>query len=395
MKILVLAPYLPFPPGFGGAVRIYHLIRQLARRHEVHLLCFREGDTDPADEKGLAPFCRSITLVPRNVAHKRRRQLQSLFGRRSFQRRFHWDRAMQAAIDRLCRERHPDLILVEFAQMAGYRFPPALPVVLDEHNVEFDLLERMAARQSGWARRVFNRIEAAKFRREELAAARQAALVLTTSSRDAALLGARIPGLGTRVITNGVDCDYFACRAAAPRRPAGAVFTGATHYFPNEDALLFFALRIQDHLVAMCPDFHLTAVGGRPRGALAALRSERFELTGFVDDVRPYMWQASVFVVPLRMGGGTRFKIVEAMAAGVPVVSTRIGAEGLPVTHGRELLLADDPRDFAEAVARVLSDPRLADALAQRGLWFVRKHFDWSVVGDRLHDALAPLERAV
>ncbi len=386
MNILVLTPYIPYPPSFGGSVRVYHLIRQLNRRHDVHLLSFRE-EAGAGDPEGLRPFCRSITLIPRIVGDKRRQQLMSLFSPRSFQWRFHYSQDMQAALDRLVGEQGIELILVEFSQMAGYSFPSGVPVVLDEHNVEYDLLDRMAAREGGSCRKLFNRIEAAKFRREELAAARRAALTLVTSERDGQLLASRIPGLKTAVITNGVECAHFS-RPSGPRHPDSAVFVGATHYFPNEDGVLFFLREVHETIRRKLPAFKLTVVGGNPPSSITAYRSDSIEITGFVKDVRPYMWAASVFIVPLRMGGGTRFKIIEAMAAGVPVVSTRLGAEGIPVTDGRELLLADDPVAFAGAVCKVLSDPALAGSLGRAGVEFVRRRFDWSVIGDKLNAAL-------
>jgi len=386
MNILVLTPYVPYPPNFGGSVRIFHLIRQLSRMHDVHLLTYRE-EVGGGDPKGVDPFCKTVTVVPRIVGDKRRQQLLSLLSLRSFQVRFHYSHAMQAALDRLVAEQGIDVILVEFSQMTGFRFPRGVPVVLDEHNVEFDLLDRMAAREGGVIRRWFNRIEAAKFRREELAAARDAAVTLVTSERDGEVLSRHVPGLRTATITNGVDCDHFR-RPAGPRTPNSAVFVGATHYFPNEDGVLFFLDDVHERIRRHCPDFTFTVVGGKPPPSLTTRQSDSVAVTGYVDDVRPFMWDASVFVVPLRMGGGTRFKIVEAFAAGIPVVSTRLGAEGIPVEHGRELLLADDPADFASAVLRVLAEPALADSLAQAGLEFVRRHFDWSVIGDKLNAAL-------
>jgi polysaccharide biosynthesis protein PslH len=386
MNLLALTPYIPYPPNFGGSVRIYHLIRQLSRRHRVHLLSFRE-EVGAGDPLGLEPFCRSITLIPRRVGDKRLQQLTSLLSPHSFQWRFHYTKTMQEALNRLVSEQAIDLILVEFSQMAGFRFPAGVPVVLDEHNVEFDLLERMAAHEGGTTRRLFNRLEAAKFRREELGAAKHAALTLVTSDRDGELLASHSPGLKTVTITNGVDCDHFA-RPDGPRNPDTAVFVGATHYFPNEDGVLFFLRDIHEEIRKTRPNFKLTVVGGNPPLSITSYRSESVAITGYVEDVRPYMWAASLFVVPLRMGGGTRFKIVEAMAAGVPVVSTRLGAEGIPVSDGRELLLADDPGEFAKAVGRVLSDPELAESLSRAGSAFVRRHFDWSVIGDKLDAAL-------
>jgi len=391
MNILVLTPYVPYPPNFGGSVRIYHLIRQLSRMHAVHLLTYRE-ETGGGAPRGLDPFCKSVTVVPRIVGDKRRQQLLSLFSSRSFQLRFHYSHAMQAAIDRLVVEQGIDLILVEFSQMTGFRFPKDVLVVLDEHNVEFDLLDRMAAREGGALRRGFNRIEAAKFRREELVAARDAAVTLVTSERDGEVLSGCVSGLRTATITNGVDCDHFK-RPSGQRKPGSAIFVGATHYFPNEDGVLFFLDGVHERIRGQRPDFTFTVVGGKPPPSLTSRRSDSIVVTGYVDDVRPFMWESSVFVVPLRMGGGTRFKIVEAFAAGIPVVSTRLGAEGIPVEHGRELLLADEPSDFADAVLRVLAEPALADSLAQAGLAFVRRYFDWSVIGDKLNATLEEVIR--
>lgn len=386
MNILVLTPYIPYPPNFGGSVRIYNLIRQLSRCHAVHLLSFRE-DGGAGDPQGLEPFCRSITLIKREVGDKRRRQLRSLFSRQSFQWRFHRHAAMQAALDRIVSEQAIDRVLVEFSQMACYRFPANAAVLLDEHNVEFEVLERMAGNEGSGLRRRFNAIEARKFKHEELAACRAAACTLVTSDRDGEILRRQVPGLRTVTITNGVDCDYFA-RPKGPRQSDSAVFVGATHYFPNEDGVLFFLREIHASIRAARPGFRLDVVGGKPPPSLTACRSDSVNITGYVQDVRPYMWDASVFVVPLRMGGGTRFKVVEAMAAGVPVVSTRLGAEGIPAVDGRDLLYADTPDAFGRAVLRVLTDPVLAAKLAANGLAFVRNHFDWSVIGDVLNDTL-------
>jgi glycosyltransferase involved in cell wall biosynthesis len=390
MNILVLTPYIPFPPNFGGSVRIFHLIRQLHRLgHAVHLLSFRE-EGGAGDPKGLEPFCRTIKLIARDTGRKRFRQLASLLSRRSFQWSFHYTDAMQVALDQLVRDQQIDLILVEFSQMAGYQFPAGVPVVLDEHNVEFDLLERMATREHGAFRKWFNGVEARKFRREELGACRAAALTLVTSERDGALLREHAPQLRTATITNGVDCDQFA-RPAGPRKPDTAVFVGATHYFPNEEGVLYFLREVFPLIQEKLPRFRFTVVGGNPPLSLVRYQSDAIEVTGYVDDVRPFMWESSVFVVPLRMGGGTRFKIVEAFAAGLPVVSTRLGAEGIPVKDGRELLLADTPAELAAAVLRVLEDPALAEGLARAGLDYVRRHFDWAVIGAKLDAALASI----
>lgn len=386
MNILILTPYLSYPPTFGGAVRIYHLIRQLSRWHHVHLLSFHE-ELGQGDPKGLEPFCKTITLIPHVMADKRRPSWTGLCSRRSLEWRLHYSTAMQAALSRVVREQHIQLILVEFSQMAGFVFPAGVPVVLDEHNVEFELLDRLTGREGGTLRQWFNRVEARKFRREEMGACRAAAMTLVTSERDGQLLASHSPGLQTTVITNGVDCDHFR-RPAGSRRPDSGVFVGATNYFPNEDGVAYFLREVLPLIQEKKPGFRFTVVGGRPPPSVVQYQSGTVEVTGYVDDVRPFMWESSVFVVPLRMGGGTRFKIVEAFAAGIPVVSTRLGAEGIPVQDGRELLLADKPSDLAAAVLRVLENPALAESLAHAGEEFVRRYFDWSVIGDKLNATL-------
>lgn len=385
MKLLFVTPYIPYPPSFGGSVRIYNLARELARRNEVSILTFAETE-GMGDPQGLKPFCREVICVPRDVGGKRWRQLASLFSRRSFQIAFHHNAAMQRAIDETVARLDIEAVIVEFSQMTGFRFPASAALILDEHNVEYDLLARMAE-QGSPPRRLFNRLEVRKFRKEELRAVGAAVLTLVTSERDRDLLARNVPGLNAAVVTNGVDIDYFS-RPDGPRKPHTAVFVGATHYFPNEDGVLFFIHEVLDRILAEVPDFKLTVVGGNPPPSLTGEVSDHVEVTGFVDDVRPYMWQASVFVVPLRMGGGTRFKVVEALAAETPVVSTRLGSEGIPVTSGEEVLLADEPAAFADAVIRVLRDDTLGRRLSARGLDFVKTHFDWRVVGRGLETAI-------
>jgi len=385
MNVLMLTPYVPYPPSFGGAVRIYNLIRQISRKHTLHLLSMRAPDG--GDPNGLRSYAASVTTVLQLDAKKRWKQLRSLFSMRSFQWRQHENAAMQATIHRLVKEKQIDLIVVEFSQMAGFTFPPGVPVVLDEHNVEFDLLNRIAAREVSLARRSYNRFEAAKFRREEIAACRSASMTWVTSTRDGDLLKKYAPELRTALITNGVDCGYFA-RPDVPRQPDMGVFVGATNYFPNKDGVLFFLREIDGLIRRVRPQFHLKVIGGKPPPAVLAEQSATVDILGSVEDVRPHMWGASVFVVPLRMGGGTRFKIVEAMAAGVPVVTTSLGMEGIPAVHEQDLLVADTPQDFADAVIRVLTDSALSEKLIRNGLDFVRNHFDWSLIGDRVNDAL-------
>lgn len=393
MNILFVSPYIPYPPSFGGSVRIYNLARSLAaRQHNVTVVSYQE-DEGLGDASGLAPFCDDVVLVPRDISGKRRKQLRSLLSPRSFQVSSHFSPALQKAVDETIAGAKIDVVIVEFSQMAGLSIPDGPLLVVDEHNVEYDLLDRMAKRDKPSFRRFFNAVEVAKFRREELEFVDRSNLTLTTSERDARLLMDNVPGLRTAVITNGVDLDFFA-RPDGPRKTAQLIFVGAVHYFPNEDGVRFFMDNVFQLIRKQRPDVTFKIVGGRPPPTISAYASDAVDVTGFVDDVRPYMWDSSVFVVPLRMGGGTRFKIVEALAAHVPVVSTRLGAEGIPVTSGNELVLADEPGEFAEAVVELLDHGDKAAAMAERGYAFVKEHFSWNVIGHNLESAIRQAKEA-
>lgn len=391
MNILVLTPYLPYPPSFGGSVRIYNLMRQLHPWHTLFLVSYRAENQGPVPIE-LRDMCRAIETVPWPRIRKRVRQLASLLSPHSFQWHIHRTPAMQLAIDQTLEKQAIDLILVEFSQMASFAFPLDVPLVIDQHNVEYDLIRRMTGRAPCSARKLHNLLEAAKYKREELRALRKARLVLATSARDADLMRRNLPGLKTAVVANGVDCAYFANPGVKPK-PNTIVFVGATHYYPNEDGIHFYMREIAPLVRREVPDVKTFFVGGRPPSSIEQYSSNTVVVTGFVDDVRPYIHHASAFIVPLRMGGGTRFKVVEAMAAGTPVISTRLGSEGIPLTSGKQALLADAPAEFAAAVVRVLRDKQTAVNLRTAGLDFVRRHFDWAVIGASLNENIERCRR--
>lgn len=280
-----------------------------------------------------------------------------------------------------------DLVTFEFSQMAPYRrwLPngdagPAF--VLDEHNIEYEVLRRTAGGEGGSLRRLYNGINMRKLRREEWHAWRTFDGCTVTSAHDEALLLRAAPGTPTAVIPNAVDLDFFQPRAA-PAAPNTLLFFGAQNYFPNADGLRFFLQDILPLLKAAVPGAKLRVVGHTPP-SFRSLSSESVEMVGFVEDIRVEIERAAAVIVPLRIGGGTRLKIIEAMAMGKPVVSTRQGAEGLEVTSGREVLLADEPAAFAGAVARVLKDETLARSLGAMARRLVEDKYGWEAAVQRL-----------
>lgn len=396
MKVLFLTPQLPHPPTKGTALRNFHLMANLASGHEVYLLSFVEESARHRQAEAVSEmeaYCRRVVTVPvpphpmgRRLRHLLLSSLPDMALRlRSAQ--------FASALGRLLEQEGFDIVQVEGIEMAPYipliasllgRRPR---IVFDEHNAEY-LLQRRAfeialRRPGAWAGAAYSFLQWLKLRRYEREACRAADHVLVVSEADRQGLLALAPGLPTTVVPNGVDTSSF----SFPRRcPPGAelVFTGTMDFRPNVDAMTWFCTQILPRIRREVPQAHLSIVGRSPSPAVRALAGASIVVTGEVDDIRPYLAAASVYVVPLRFGGGTRFKVLEALAAGVFTVSTRFGTEGIAVAHQRELLLADDANTFAHEVVRLLREPELGDRLAQAGRTLVERDFDWRVIVPRL-----------
>jgi len=257
--------------------------------------------------------------------------------------------------------------------------------LLDEHNIEYDVVKQTATTADGAFRRAYSAINWPKVQSEEKRAWAGLDGCTLTSSRDEGLLLAHAPATRTAVVPNGVDLEFFKPSAAPqPESPTTLLFFGAIDYYPNTDGLLFFTREIFPLLEARVPRVRLSIVGRRPPESIVSLRSARVEVTGAVDDVRPHIERAAVVIVPLRLGGGTRLKILEAMAMGKAIVSTSVGAAGLDVVPERDLLIADTPEAFAHQVSRLLDDPALARRLGRAARQLVAARYGWTASVDRL-----------
>jgi glycosyltransferase involved in cell wall biosynthesis len=398
MKILLVSPFLPSPPRFGGQRRIDGIARYLARHHELSVLSFNRPD--PWTELSLdttKSYCREVvTLAERDFEErdKRRLQLRSLASRYSFD---HLVKARRRDFQReltqlLARERF-DVVQFEFTQMAAYRFARSVarPVyVLDEHNVEYDVLKRTAEASTNLPRRVYNALNWRKLEREERASWRRFDGVVFTSERDAEFVRRSLPSVRTLVAPNGVDVDAFA-PSAAPTEPDTLLFFGAINYFPNHDGVVYFVDQVLPKIRARRPSVRFCVLGPGANAEVLARSGNGVEILGMVDEVGPYIDRAAAVVVPLRIGGGTRLKIVEALAKGKAVISTRLGAEGIEVVDGEHLLLADDPQTFADAVERVLSDAQFAARLGVGARRLAVDRYAWTHVGAKLEEFYSEL----
>jgi glycosyltransferase involved in cell wall biosynthesis len=287
-----------------------------------------------------------------------------------------------AAVKRAAREiqqREPtDLVVADYLFAADnvWDTGPA-PVVLFEHNVEYLIWQRLATLERAPWRRALFELEWRKLRRQEAAACRRAALTLAVSDADRVRLAAMAPAASFDVIPTGVDTDYFAPSGAA-ERPGALVFTGSMDWHPNEDAVCHFCDDILPRIRERLPHATFTIAGRNPGPRVRSLASRAgIVVTGTVDDVRPHIAAAAVYVVPLRAGSGTRLKIFEALAMAKAIVSTTVGAEGLALTPDREIVMADDPTSFAARVIDLFDDPARRRRLGEAGRTLVETHYSW------------------
>jgi glycosyltransferase involved in cell wall biosynthesis len=369
-------------------MRTHALLRNLARRHEITMLAFDRKPQEQGRAEGMRQVCAEVVPVPltpsQTLAGKRRQQLLSLLRPRPYQHVAFHSREMQQTIDRYLREQRFDLVHIDHAQMGYHRFPAEIPCVLDTHNVEYELLQRVYQTERPSLRKLYSFSEWQKFRRDELSIYRRCAAVTTTSERDRATLASQAPGTAFSVVPNGVDCDYF----VNPQRESGdntILFTGTIDYFPNTDGLQFFLEEILPLIRQEVPDVTFCIAGKNPPPSIQRYASDpRITITGFVKDIREVFRPAALVVAPLRIGGGTRLKILEAMAMHRAVVSTAIGAEGLDVADGRNILLADGPVVFARAVVELLRDRARRERIAAAGRRLVEQQYDWKMIAERM-----------
>jgi glycosyltransferase involved in cell wall biosynthesis len=382
-RILLLCPEPPAPPTWGFALRVYHLGRELARRHDVTLLTYDHGDPS-RDWRRLEKLFRVERVeAPGTLRNKRLGQLRHLLSRHSFHLGSLLSPAMQHALDELTGRECFDVIQVESSQMAGFDFPAGPALILDEHNVEHDLLRQVAAAEASLPRRLYQSVEYRKVRREEVAAWRRADGCTVTSLQDERSVREAAPTTPTRVVPNGVDLDHFT-PGSGPVDPDAIVFVGSINYRPNTDAVLHFAERILPLVRLARPQATFHVVGQGAPELVRRLEGPRLHIVGGVADVRPHLAGAAVVAVPLRMGGGTRLKVLEALAMGQAVVSTSLGCEGIDVEQGRHLLIADDPEAFAAAVVRLMGDPDLRRELGLGGRDLVERRYGWTAAGATL-----------
>jgi sugar transferase (PEP-CTERM/EpsH1 system associated) len=386
MNILFLAPRLPFPCDTGGKIRTFNILKQIAKKNHVHLACFSFEKNDKDHVKEFERLGIEVSLVPMQQNWPGKLN-EVLLNSLPFSIAKYRSIRMRQTIRFLIKMKDFDAIHVDHLHMAHYqKYFEGIPCFLDEHNVEYRILERCAKVEKSLIKRIFYQNEAKKMKEFEARKITEFQKVFVCSSDDQVILN-KLGANDVHVIPNGVDTDYFDSSSEKDAKENSLVFTGSMDWLPNSDAITYFCKEILPLVWKKKNSVKLYVVGKNPTAAVKNLASldRRVIVTGRVDDVRPHVQQASIFIVPLRIGGGTRLKILEAMAMRKAVLSTTIGAEG--IEHSKSnIALADTPESFSQAVVDLLNDPLRVIEMGEEGRKLVCDQYDWSIVGQKLHD---------
>lgn len=398
MNILFLSQIVPYPPHGGVLQRGYNLIRELGNETKVHLLAFVHPDVLMGDATieesrvALRKHCARVEyfeLWPKvSKVHKVAALAAAALSPLPFSVLAHRSEAFRRRIEELVATERFDVIHVDTIALAQFLDPRwSTPTVLTHHNIESQLMRRRAEAERGLLARTYLRREARKLLGYENLMAPMFDVNVFVSNTDERTLRERIPELRTAVVPNGVDVEYF-----RPHQEGGQptlIYAGGMNMFANRDAVLYFLKSMWPVVKKAVPNVRFFAVGQDPPKELLdiAARDPQVVVTGYVTDVRPFIKDATVYIVPLRVGGGTHLKVLDAMAMGKAMVSTSIGCEGLDVKADVHLLVADEPSTFADKTIHLLRDAESRTRLGRKARELVEQCYSWKKIGRQLVEA--------
>ena len=388
MKILFLSPTVPFPLTDGGRIRVFNLLKQIATKNDVTLLAL---ETQPTDVETVAELqqldiqvhlVRNTPTLPRvsfstlvTALRKRQPITVARYARPAYRQKFR----------ELIATENYDLVHYEMFHTAQFRADTDLPGVLSQQNVDSAIWRRLCDETTHPFYKLAYWTQQLAFQHYERVLSPKFDAVTCTSDIDAAVFQRHCPEDTVTIIPNGVDVAHYQPDFTS-EAPAHLIYIGSMDWYPNEDAVAFFADEVLPRIQEKVPDVQFSIVGGNPSAHVQKLAERDGVLvTGWVPEIKPYFAEATVFVVPLRIGSGTRLKILEALAMGKAVVSTSVGAEGLALKDGEEIFIADEPTPFADAVIRLLTDTTLRRRTGENGRARVERDYDWRSIGEKLH----------
>jgi sugar transferase (PEP-CTERM/EpsH1 system associated) len=392
MNLLVVSPFFP-ECSSGARTRSYHVIRALTREHNVSLLLLTETSHEKSEKhppQGLR--IRQSAEVALGRVSRPKKRLKQVFwilrGRSPVLESYRL-KEIQEELDALFAKEHYDIVLFESSLMAAeYRLPTSTQAIIDEHNIEYELLYRTSQCGGSLIRRWYAWWESRQVESAELRRCSQSRGVFVTSAREASLLKSSLANTTVYVVPNGVDLENFRDANKVREVDNHIVFTGSMEFYPNIDAVLYFARECWPLIRSNAPRATWAIVGRNPPSSVLKLGEvPGITVTGSVPDIKPYIAAATVAIAPLRIGSGTRLKILEAFAMRKALVSTSLACEGLDVIPGKHLIVADQPEAFAQQVLNLLQDSQARAALARAGCELAQT-YSWELCGDTLLSAL-------
>ena len=392
LRVLVVSPRQCWPARSGAKLRDYHLAKALGSRSKLTYVYYSDPGLEPI-ATGELPFAASIVSVPRPRGYSPLKLMRGLLSPWPLTVVNYHSHPMARALESLLREPF-DLVQFDATHLAPFaplvrRLCPGAQIAFDWHNIESELLLRYAESSASALRRFYARVTARKMASLERELLRSDAWHLVCSEREQAQLNAISPHSRIAVIGNGVDAEYYAPSPESERDFPGKtrlLFVGLMSYHANIEAAIWFTREVWPGIRARFPQWTLTLAGADPVPAVVELRTvPGVEVTGTVPDLRPFYRDAFAVIVPLLTGAGTRLKILEAMAAGVPVISTPLGAEGLAARPGQDLLIADEAGEWLTHLT-LLTEPEIRDRLLDRASRLIRERYDWLTIGNSLFE---------
>jgi len=395
MRLLYFSPRDCWPLTTGARIRDYQLAASLSRRADVHYAGLCAPGHPPSAPPAGCGFEQSLLFRPKGYSPGS--LFRGLVGPLPITVLNYTSPRIKDELVRLLQEgpRKYDSVQLEGVHLVEYvnvirQKSPGTTILVDWHNIESEIMWRYAETAHNPLRKLMALRTAPLIERAEDRLLRIADAHTVVSQRDREKLLRRRPGANIALVPNGVDVAYYSADACVAR-PGEILFVGSMDYHANVEAVTWFVSKVWPALRAAIPGLVFRIVGRDPTAEVRALAASDVMVTGTVADIRPYYGRAAATVVPLRVGGGTRLKILESMAAGVPVVSTRLGAEGIDVRDGSNIILADTPAELAAGLRRVVTEPALYERLKREGHELVVRQYDWSVAGEQLYAVHAAL----
>jgi len=395
MHILVIDEEFPYPPNTGKRIRSFNLLSRLATRHDLHYMAYGHEDSDSyrmLQRMNMNPLPVSPRVPPKSGLLFYTRLAANLLSRQPYVVTSHYSRAFRKALNDFLRISALDLIICEWSPYAIFvRDIPDVKKLVVAHNIEARIWQRYYANEKNPLKKWYIGKQMAKLGQFERAAYKWADGATAVSEVDADEILSYNHHLPVKVVDNGVDLEYFRPDGTEPDKNS-LVYVGTMDWRPNQDAAVYFVEEILPIIAARRPETKISLVGRKPPAHIKALdRHSAVTVTGSVDDIRPYIRHSAVYVVPLRIGGGTRLKILDAMAMGRAIVSTSVGAEGLDVSDGENIMLADTPQEFADRVVELLEDDARRRRLGAAGRALVEAHYSWDRLVAKLDDFIREL----